>query len=63
MNALRESRKPSVEMPRRDFLKLTVAASGGLLVGFYFPGTHQRLKRRVSRQTHLYASAPTSRSQ
>jgi isoquinoline 1-oxidoreductase subunit beta len=41
MNALRELRKPSFagEMPRRDFLKLSVAASGGLLVGFYFPGT------------------------
>src|SRR5213079_2002281 len=40
MNALRESRKPSVagEMPRRDFLKLSVAASGGLLIGFYLPG-------------------------
>src|SRR5881296_2113722 len=40
MNALRESRKPSVagEMPRRNFLKLTVAASGGLLIGFYLPG-------------------------
>jgi isoquinoline 1-oxidoreductase beta subunit len=40
MNALRESRKPSFagEMPRRDFLKLSVAASGGLLIGFYLPG-------------------------
>jgi isoquinoline 1-oxidoreductase subunit beta len=27
-------------VPRRDFLKLSVAASGGLLVGFYFPGLH-----------------------
>ncbi|HET8889130.1 MAG TPA: molybdopterin cofactor-binding domain-containing protein, partial [Candidatus Angelobacter sp.] len=25
-------------LARRDFLKLTVTASGGLLVGFYFPG-------------------------
>jgi isoquinoline 1-oxidoreductase beta subunit len=35
----RESLKPSAagEIPRRDFLKLSVAASGGLLVGFYFP--------------------------
>src|SRR5438876_887083 len=40
MNVLCESRKPSVagEMPRRDFLKLSVAASGGLLIGFYLPG-------------------------
>jgi isoquinoline 1-oxidoreductase subunit beta len=40
MNALRESRKPSFtgEVPRRDFLKLSVAASGGLLIGFYLPG-------------------------
>src|SRR3989449_7953953 len=40
MNVLRESPKPSVagEMPRRDFLKLSVAASGGLLIGFYLPG-------------------------
>ncbi len=28
-------------MPRRDFLKLTVAAGGGLLIGFYFPGLTQ----------------------
>ena len=27
-----------IQIPRRDFLRLTVAASGGLLVGFYFPG-------------------------
>src|SRR5262249_39398360 len=26
------------QLPRRDFLKLSIAASGGLLVGFYFPG-------------------------
>src|SRR3989449_6538761 len=40
MKALRESRKPSFagEIPRRDFLKLSVAASGGLLIGFYLPG-------------------------
>jgi isoquinoline 1-oxidoreductase beta subunit len=25
-------------MPRRDFLRFSVAASGGLLIGFYFPG-------------------------
>jgi len=27
------------QLPRRDFLKMSIAASGGLLVGFYFPGT------------------------
>ncbi len=39
----RESPKPSAaaEMPRRDFLKLSVAAGGGLLIGFYFPGVTQ----------------------
>ena len=39
MMGYRESLTPSTagEIPRRDFLKLSVAASGGLLVGFYFP--------------------------
>src|SRR5438270_10892821 len=30
-------RKNAGGMQRRDFLKLSVAASGGLLIGFYFP--------------------------
>src|SRR5439155_14993132 len=37
---LRESGRTGAasEMPRREFLKLSVAASGGLLIGFYLPG-------------------------
>lgn len=32
------------QIARRDFLRLTVTASGGLLVGFYFPGLSSRLE-------------------
>jgi len=41
MIAQRESRVPRVAgaLPRRDFLKLSVAASGGLLMGFYRPSS------------------------
>ena len=28
----------ATQLARRDFLRLTVTASGGLLIGFYFPG-------------------------
>jgi isoquinoline 1-oxidoreductase beta subunit len=40
MSTVRQSVKPNAagEMQRRDFLKLSVAASGGLLIGFCFPG-------------------------
>jgi isoquinoline 1-oxidoreductase beta subunit len=31
-------RKTSAGIERRDFLKVSVAASGGLLIGFHFPG-------------------------
>lgn len=34
----RKLERPGSGMPRRDFLKFSVAASGGLLIGFYFPG-------------------------
>ena len=29
---------PGAEVKRREFLKFSLAASGGLLIGFYFPG-------------------------
>lgn len=32
----------ATQLARRDFLRLTVAASGGLLIGFYFPGLSSR---------------------
>jgi isoquinoline 1-oxidoreductase beta subunit len=32
------SKKPGAGMERRDFLKVSIAASGGLLIGFHFPG-------------------------
>lgn len=35
-SACREQVRP--ELKRRDFLKFSLAASGGLLIGFYFPG-------------------------
>jgi isoquinoline 1-oxidoreductase subunit beta len=35
------SRKASTGMERRDFLKFSVAASGGLLIGFYLPGVNK----------------------
>ena len=38
------------QLARRDFLKLTVAASGGLLVGFYFPGLSLRAEAAESKQ-------------
>lgn len=34
-------RPASTRMERRDFLKFSVAASGGLLIGFHFPGVSQ----------------------
>jgi isoquinoline 1-oxidoreductase beta subunit len=34
----RVSRKTSAGIERRDFLKVSIAASGGLLIGFHFPG-------------------------
>jgi isoquinoline 1-oxidoreductase beta subunit len=33
-----------LQVPRRDFLRLSVAASGGLFIGFYFPGFSARLE-------------------
>jgi len=49
----RESRKPSVagEMPRRNFLKLTVRQAG--ITDRLGPVCSQRHKRRHLRQTHL----------
>lgn len=38
MNIRSVSAKSSTSMQRRDFLKISVAASGGLLIGFQFPG-------------------------
>ncbi|MDQ1387037.1 MAG: isoquinoline 1-oxidoreductase subunit beta [Acidobacteriaceae bacterium] len=34
--------QPGSGMERRDFLKATIAASGGLLIGFHFPGLSAR---------------------
>jgi hypothetical protein len=50
----------SQALPRRDFLKLTIGASAGLLIGFHF-GTLEwtRRLRLCSCRTHLYALAPT----
>jgi len=40
MTQLGESRQSALaEMPRREFLKLTVTLSGGLLIGFHFPAS------------------------
>ena len=35
------------QLPRREFLKLSIAASGGLLIGFYFPGSAKAAEAAV----------------
>ncbi len=37
----------TLEISRRNFLQLSVAASGGLLIGFYFPGFSQRAEAQI----------------
>ena len=43
------NRQSRTGVHRRDFLKLSVAASGGLLIGFHFPG----VSKLASAQTSL----------
>src|ERR671934_1064841 len=38
----------SAELPRRDFLKLTVSASAGLLIGFYLPGSQAEAQAQAA---------------
>src|SRR4029077_4392853 len=40
--------KLNPSMQRRDFLKFSVAASGGLLIGFYLPGVGKRASAQES---------------
>ena len=38
MNTLQSGRPTERQMERREFLKFSIAASGGLLIGLYLPG-------------------------
>jgi isoquinoline 1-oxidoreductase beta subunit len=40
-------------MQRRDFLKFSVAASGGLLIGFYLPGVSKRASAQESAKAFM----------
>ena len=40
-------------MQRRDFLKFSVAASGGLLIGFYLPGVGKRASAQESAKAFM----------
>ena len=40
----------AMQVPRREFLRLSVAASGGLLIGFYFPGFSTRAAAEGNKQ-------------
>ena len=46
-------RNASAGMQRRDFLKVSVAASGGLLIGFRFPGISALASAESSASTFM----------
>ena len=45
--------RPRNGIPRREFLKFSVAASGGLLVGFYFPGLNSQASAQESAKAFM----------
>jgi isoquinoline 1-oxidoreductase beta subunit len=51
LNARTVGKRSGVE--RRDFLKISVAASGGLLIGFQFPGISRLASAQVSASTFM----------
>ncbi|MGH9504749.1 MAG: molybdopterin cofactor-binding domain-containing protein [Terriglobales bacterium] len=48
-----EKERGHVGMPRREFLKFSVAASGGLLIGFYLPGISPQASAQASENAFM----------
>ncbi len=57
MPSTKANQKAANAMERRDFLKISVAASGGLLIGFQFPGVSKLASAETSSSSTFMPNA------